>query len=163
MSVLSAFLALGSINPTTLAFTELSGSGYARQPIDFVLAGAGEVTNEAALLFPAITGASWSRYNAYAVFDALTAGNRLMMWNVKPPELNSLSPGRRQSIAKGNIRLSFPVVQANSGSPVIMSGPYALAPQALFLTPAIKVLSQAAYDAIATPDASTVYMIEEEA
>ncbi|PYB71276.1 phage tail fiber protein [Rhizobium wuzhouense] len=123
MSVLSAFLALGSLNPTTFAFTELSGSGYARQPISFVASGAGEVTNDAALLFPAITGASWSRYNALAVFDALTAGNRLMAWNVRQPELNSLIPGRRQSIARGNIRLSFPVVQANSGSPVIMSGP----------------------------------------
>lgn len=163
MSVLSAFLALGSINPTTLAFTELSGSGYARQSIDFVAQAAGEVANDNAILFPAISGASWMRYNALAVFDAVTAGNRLMMWNVKQPELNSLSPGRRQAFAKGTIRLTFPVVQANSGSPVIMSGPYALAPQALFLTPAIKVLSQAAYDAIATPDPSTVYMIEEEA
>jgi|TARA_B110000259_G_scaffold182542_1_gene226295 hypothetical protein len=53
--------------------TELSGSAYARQTVDFSTSGA-TTSNDAAIEFPTATG-SWGTVTHVGVFDAATSGN----------------------------------------------------------------------------------------
>ena len=53
--------------------TELSGSAYARQTVDFATSGA-TTSNDAAIEFPTATG-SWGTVTHVGVFDAATSGN----------------------------------------------------------------------------------------
>lgn len=57
--------------------TELSGSGYARQAINFSAASGGTTSNSANVDFPAAT-ASWGSVSHYGLFDASSAGNLLI-------------------------------------------------------------------------------------
>jgi hypothetical protein len=60
--------------------TEVSGGGYARQPVTFGAPGAGvdgrKVANSAEVAFPVAT-ASWGTITHVAIMDAATAGNML--------------------------------------------------------------------------------------
>ena len=60
--------------------TEVSGGGYARQPVTFGAPGPGtdghKVSNSAEVLFPEAT-APWGVVTHVAIFDAATAGNML--------------------------------------------------------------------------------------
>lgn len=162
MSALSAFLALGHIAEGAFVFAEISGAGgYARQAIDLEPVGGGKMVNDADIQFPLITSGSWPLFNAYAIFDAATGGNQLMAWRVALPEHNYLLRNKRWRIRRGDIQLTFPLVTSSHGSEVIMSGPYALSPQGLFLTPSILSMSQEDYDALPTKDADTLYFTEE--
>lgn len=62
---------------TTGSGVELSGSGYARQSIDFDAASGGTCDNSAAVEFPAATG-SWGTVTSFALFDASTNGNAIL-------------------------------------------------------------------------------------
>ena len=53
--------------------TELSGSAYARQTVDFATSG-DTTSNDAAIEFPTATG-SWGTVTHVGVFDAATSGN----------------------------------------------------------------------------------------
>ena len=53
--------------------TELSGSAYARQTVDFATSGA-TTSNDAAIEFPTATG-SWGTVTHVGVFDAESSGN----------------------------------------------------------------------------------------
>ena len=53
--------------------TELSGSAYARRPVDFSTSGA-TTSNDAAIDFATATG-SWGTVTHVGVFDAATSGN----------------------------------------------------------------------------------------
>ena len=53
--------------------TELSGSAYARRPVDFSTSGA-TTSNDAAIEFPTATG-SWGTVTHVGVFDAASSGN----------------------------------------------------------------------------------------
>ena len=53
--------------------TELSGSAYARRPVDFSTSGA-TTSNDAAIEFATATG-SWGTVTHVGVFDAATSGN----------------------------------------------------------------------------------------
>jgi hypothetical protein len=53
--------------------TELSGSAYARQTVDFSTSGA-TTSNDAAIEFPTATG-SWGTVTHVGVFDAASSGN----------------------------------------------------------------------------------------
>ena len=53
--------------------TELSGSAYARQTVDFATSGA-TTSNDAAIEFPTATG-SWGTVTHVGVFDAVSSGN----------------------------------------------------------------------------------------
>ena len=55
--------------------TELSGSAYARQTVDFATSGA-TTSNDAAVEFPTAT-ASFGTVTHVAVFDAATSGNMM--------------------------------------------------------------------------------------
>lgn len=69
-------LALYTTDPTDAdSGTEVSGSGYARQPITFAAAAAGSIANDAAVVFTA-TG-SWGTVTHWGIRDAASAGNLL--------------------------------------------------------------------------------------
>jgi len=53
--------------------TELSGSAYARRPVDFSTSGA-TTSNDAAIEFATATG-NWGTVTHVGVFDAATSGN----------------------------------------------------------------------------------------
>ena len=57
--------------------TELSGSGYARQAINFSAASGGTTSNSANVDFPTATG-SWGSVSHYGLFDASSSGNLLI-------------------------------------------------------------------------------------
>ena len=56
--------------------TEVSGSGYSRQAIDFAAASGGQAANSAAVTFTA-TG-NWGTVTHFGLFDAATSGNLLV-------------------------------------------------------------------------------------
>ena len=86
-----------SLYSTTTTTTELSGSGYARQEIEFTLdTGNVRATNTADVVFGNAT-ADWATARSWAVTDASTAGNVLYS--------NALSP--TQSL-KDTYNLTFP-------------------------------------------------------
>lgn len=77
----TVYLGLYSAAPTDAGGgTELSGNGYARQPVTFSAAASGATTNSAAVDFPVATGSSWAAAIAFGVFDAVSGGN-LLYWN----------------------------------------------------------------------------------
>lgn len=159
MPVLNGYLALGNIDPSTLAFTELAGaSAYARQAIALLPQGfGGIVRNSAEIQFPSPVTATWPDFRAYAVFDALSAGVQLMAWDIG--SRRSIRPTKRHTIATGAIQLTFPTVLSNHGTEVIMAGPYVASPDRIFASLATATMTQAAYDALAVKDPNTLYVI----
>lgn len=72
------YLALYSSNPNEdNSGSELSGSGYARQAVDFDAASGGTAALSADATFTA-SGGSWLEATHFAIFDASTAGNMLI-------------------------------------------------------------------------------------
>lgn len=57
--------------------TEVSGGGYARQPVSFAAAANGAASNNADIAFPVAT-ADWGTITHVALFDAATGGNMLL-------------------------------------------------------------------------------------
>lgn len=57
--------------------TELSGSGYARQAINFSAASGGTTSNNANVDFPSATG-NWGSVSHYSLWDASSGGNMLI-------------------------------------------------------------------------------------
>jgi hypothetical protein len=74
----TVYCALYSVTPTaSTSGTELSGSGYSRQPVTFTAPTAGTATSNVAVTFgPA--SADWTAAVAIATVDASTGGN--IMW-----------------------------------------------------------------------------------
>ena len=84
------YAALYTANPTDAqaSGTEVSGNGYARQPItsstgwsSIVGAGAGtgdSITNSGVITFATPTGAGWGTVTGFALYDALTVGNEVV-------------------------------------------------------------------------------------
>lgn len=56
--------------------TEVAGSGYGREAIDFAAAAAGVAANSALITFTA-SGGDWGTVSSWALFDAETSGNML--------------------------------------------------------------------------------------
>ena len=56
--------------------TEVSGGGYARQPVAFSQSSSGEITNNAKITFPDAT-ANWGTIVGVGIFDSSTEGNLL--------------------------------------------------------------------------------------
>ena len=72
------YLALYSSDPTDADVgTELSGSGYARQPISFIAAVDGTTENDADVIYPTAAG-NWVEITHVGIRDALTGGNLIM-------------------------------------------------------------------------------------
>jgi len=61
--------------------TEMSGDGYARQPVTFTAPAPDSCTNDADITFPIATG-DWGTIVAFGIFDAASAGNLLYSNNL---------------------------------------------------------------------------------
>jgi hypothetical protein len=73
----TARMALFTITPTDAGGgAEVSGGGYARQPITFGAPSGGAISNTAAVTFTA-AGAAFGTIVAFAIFDAASGGNML--------------------------------------------------------------------------------------
>jgi len=57
--------------------TEVSGNGYARQPVTFGAPANGSMTNSSTCTFPQATGGGWGTIGYFGIFDNASAGNLL--------------------------------------------------------------------------------------
>lgn len=95
----AVYLALYTVAPDDAGAggTEVAGNGYARQPMSMgaaaTAAGVTTKANDAVITFPAAT-AAWGTIVAYAVHDAVTAGN--MRWH------RTLTAGEQRSVNTGD-------------------------------------------------------------
>ncbi|UPT93901.1 hypothetical protein J4G48_0031825 [Bradyrhizobium barranii subsp. apii] len=118
MTVISGYLALGTLDSTGTAFTELSAvvGGYARQAVTLVSGPDGAISNISALQFANSSPNDWPSFRAYAVFDSLTGGAQILVWDVAVS--HTVRPARRHSVAAGKIQLKFPRAESNHGTEV---------------------------------------------
>lgn len=73
----TVYLALYKSDPTDAdTGTEVSGGGYARQPVTFTAPSNGQVSNSADVIFPVAT-ADWGTVTHVGIRDAATGGNLL--------------------------------------------------------------------------------------
>jgi hypothetical protein len=72
------YVALSTADPRDdgTGLLEPIGNGYARVPVTFSVAAAGQIANSAQVQFPQATG-SWGTITHFAIFDAATGGNLL--------------------------------------------------------------------------------------
>jgi hypothetical protein len=83
----SVYVALFTATPSDSGGgTEVSGNAYARQALSKAAgswtagsAGSGQISNTAAITFPAATPGAWGTITSFGIFDASTAGN-LLIW-----------------------------------------------------------------------------------
>ena len=71
-------LSTGDFTDTGSGSSELSGNGYQRVAVAFDAAASGATQNTSAIDFPAATG-NWGTVSHYALFDATTGGNALIV------------------------------------------------------------------------------------
>lgn len=83
--------------------TELSGSGYARQAINFSAASGGTTSNNANVDFPAATG-NWGTLTSYGLFDASSAGNLLVYGDFTASK--TISTGDILRVASGDLDIT---------------------------------------------------------
>lgn len=90
-----------------LAGTEVTGGGYARQPITFnvpVEGDPGYMTNSAVIEFPTAT-ATWGTVIAWGVYDAETGGN--LVWYGDLTTAKELSANDTIIVHAGDLKLTI--------------------------------------------------------
>lgn len=96
------YVALYSAGPTDAGGgTELTGSGYARQSVDFGTAG---TTSQADVIFEA-DGGNWDEATHMGIFDASTSGN--LLWHKELPVPKQIDDGDRIIFPAGDIDLAL--------------------------------------------------------
>lgn len=101
----SLYLALYTSAPTDAGGgTEVSGGGYARQPVTFGAPSNGQVTTTDAIEFPVAT-ADWGTIVAIGVFDDETGGNLLFYGNLDASK--QIFAGDQLRILAGNLTISL--------------------------------------------------------
>lgn len=92
--------------------TEISGNAYARQALSKAAgswtlgaAGSGNITNTAAITFPAATPALWGTVTHFALFDALTVGN-MIVWGALTAS-KAVGVGDVFQFAAGQLSITF--------------------------------------------------------
>jgi hypothetical protein len=99
------YVALFTSDPTDAGTgTEVSGGGYARQPITFNAPSNGQVTNAADILFPIAT-ASWGTVTHVGIYDAQTGGNLLFSGALTTSK--TISANDQLKIAAGSLSISL--------------------------------------------------------
>jgi hypothetical protein len=84
--------------------TEVSGGGYARQPVTFSAASDGSISNSEDITFPQAT-ANWGTIVAVGLFDAATAGN--LLWYGDLTQSKTVNSGDIFKIPAGNLTVSL--------------------------------------------------------
>lgn len=131
MAALNGYLALGTITDAGV-FTEIAGaSGYARQAISLSASGDGDVSNDAAIAFPANSGATWAKFDALAIYSAVTGGSPLLAWRAPAMGHAGLLPTAVHRIGAGAIQLDFPSVKSSLGTLVSLAGDFSWSPSGL--------------------------------
>ena len=98
------YLALFTVAPTeTGGGTEVSGGGYARQPVTLTAATAGSTSNAADVTFGPAT-ADWGTVVAFAIFDAATGGNMLLYGNLTTSK--TILAGDSAKFAAGSLTIT---------------------------------------------------------
>jgi hypothetical protein len=99
------YVALFTSDPTDAGTgTEVSGGGYARQPVTFNAPSNGQVTNAADILFPVAT-ASWGTVTHIGIYDAQTGGNLLFHGALTTSK--TISANDQLKIAAGSLSISL--------------------------------------------------------
>jgi hypothetical protein len=99
------YIALFTSDPTDAGTgTEVTGGGYARQPITFNSPSNGQVTNAADILFPVAT-ASWGTVTHIGIYDAASGGNLLFHGALITSK--TISTDDQLKIAAGDISISL--------------------------------------------------------
>jgi hypothetical protein len=99
------YIALFTSDPTDAGTgTEVTGGGYARQPITFNAPSNGQVTNAADILFPVAT-ASWGTVTHIGIYDASTGGNLLFHGALTTSK--TISTDDQLKIAAGDITITL--------------------------------------------------------
>lgn len=83
---------------------EVSGGGYARQPVTLAAASGGATSNSADVTFPQAT-ANWGTVVATGLFDASTAGNLLAWANLTTAK--TVNTGDVLSFPAGNLTITI--------------------------------------------------------
>jgi hypothetical protein len=110
LSAAPLYLAVFTVAPTnTTDGTEVSGGGYARQPVTLDPASGGTTATSALITFP-VASADWGDLVAVALCDAVSAGTQLWWGNITdgngdPTTLPILS-GMTLSFPAGNITVT---------------------------------------------------------
>jgi hypothetical protein len=100
----NVFLSLWTSDPTDAGSgNELSGSGYARQDINFAAASGGAAASNATVTFPTATG-SWGTITHVAVHDASTSGN--MLFHGALSASKAIGSGDVFQVASGDITIT---------------------------------------------------------
>lgn len=92
--------------PTTVyiglhtATGEVTGTGYKRMPITFGAATAGASKNTTEVRFP-IAGAAWGTVTKLAIYDALTAGNKLDELALTPDKVKEIGKNEQPLVPVG--------------------------------------------------------------
>lgn len=96
------YVALYSAGPSDSGGgTELSGSGYARQSVDFGTAG---TTSQGDVTFTA-SGGNWASATHMGIFDASTSGN--LLWHKQLPVAKQIDDGDSIIFPAGDIDLAL--------------------------------------------------------
>lgn len=87
--------------------TEVSGNAYARQPITFNAAQtpAGTIANAATVTFPVATPSGWGTITDFAIYDAVTTGNRLVYGTLAASK--AINAGDRIEFAAGALVITL--------------------------------------------------------
>ena len=92
--------------------TEVSGNAYARQALAKAAgswtagaAGSGQISNTAAITFPAASPSGWGTITHFGIFDALTVGN-LLIWGALSAS-KAVGAGDVFQFAAGQLVITF--------------------------------------------------------
>jgi len=86
--------------------TELSGSGYARQTIDFdVATGTGGTTDNSADVVFTAAGGDWGTITHIGIHDAATSGN--LLWHGAMSTSKTVTDGDSLQFSAGNVDLTI--------------------------------------------------------
>lgn len=100
----NVFLSLWTSDPTDAGSgTELSGSGYARQDINFGASSGGVATSSGVVTFPTSTG-SWGTITHIGIHDAASSGNLLFHGALTASK--AIGSGDVMQIANGAITIT---------------------------------------------------------
>ena len=100
----NVFLSLWTSDPTDAGSgNELSGSGYARQVINFAAASGGAAASNSTVTFPTATG-SWGTVTHIGIHDAASSGNLLYHGSLSASK--AIGSGDVMQVASGDITIT---------------------------------------------------------
>jgi hypothetical protein len=101
----NVFLSLWTSDPTDAGSgSEVSGSGYARQDINFGASSSGVATSSGVVTFPTASGGAWGTIGFIGIHDAATSGNLLFHASLTASKV--IADGDVFQVANGGITIT---------------------------------------------------------